>query len=885
MDPNIMKFLEEDEDETMHSRAAVEAFTAELNRDIEGNASTSHQRSDSDSAALSRGSCQTERPILPQWQTSSHNGIGHFQRGQDPIFMEQKEQHLSQLELQQPVSDSDYLKQEDDSSNELNSLPFLYNPSTYACPQLKDNPNSLPVSRPMSMQTSREQTVHIQEPDCEPNPQRESQRHKLRDMSNQQFMEIGSNNQQPVAIELNDQQPWSTGKGNLQTTSIGLNNEQAMVTVKQHTIGMGMSSQQAMISGISNQQSFTSGNQQPGTTLKLNKQVSFGMLLQIIQPQLDKDRAMQVHTLSFRLKKNEISKDGFFRHLRSIVGDQMLRLAAYKLQTQAARNSQTAPCQFQSQHRASARQLQMSSSAQMTTDICNPATDSNKMRSREVENQADSSGERKLPAFAIQELKKQQLIVGNSYSHSSAAKAASSTAKTWLILTQMNSNTTLQQNLVQWPLSTSKEQKIGVSSSVRYIKQELLDQSNEHHHKDQMSFAQIKQGNAAPGNLKDYLSHLESDSHHLRAWYPQISKSQMPSLTSPIGPGNSSKAPMKNPLVDQKKPTEAPDSSSTPSSKKQKVSLAFLDQSIEQLNDVTAISGVNLREEEEHLFSGPKEDSRVSEASRQVVQEEDRLILHKIPLQKKLVEIMAKYGLKSTSNDVERCLSLCVEDRMRGLISNLIRLSKQHIDVEKRHRTIITSDVRQQIMTINGKAREEWEKKQAATEKSQKLNEPERTTGVDGDKEKDESRVRSAKAYKEEDDKMRTTAANDAVRAATGVGDMLSRWQLMIEAKQKQGAIDASYGSQPGKDARKPLPASTRNNSENQEAEKQDHSASFDTPALVRKVGRNQVIVPWVARCITVRDVIAILEKEPQMSKSTLIYQLYEKVSTDAVGE
>lgn len=35
--------------------------------------------------------------------------------------------------------------------------------------------------------------------------------------------------------------------------------------------------------------------------------------------------------------------------------------------------------------------------------------------------------------------------------------------------------------------------------------------------------------------------------------------------------------------------------STASSSKKQKVSGAFLDQSIEQLNDVTAVSGVNLR--------------------------------------------------------------------------------------------------------------------------------------------------------------------------------------------------------------------------------------------------------------------------------------------------
>ncbi|KAK9066044.1 hypothetical protein SSX86_015446 [Deinandra increscens subsp. villosa] len=88
-------------------------------------------------------------------------------------------------------------------------------------------------------------------------------------------------------------------------------------------------------------------------------------------------------------------------------------------------------------------------------------------------------------------------------------------------------------------------------------------------------------------------------------------------------------------------------------SKKQKVSGAFSDQSIEQLNDVT------------------------SEASRK-----------------------------------------CVEERMRGLISNLIRLSKQLFfywaDIQK-----LTSDVRKQIMSMNQKAWEDWEKKQAGADEHQ----------------------------------------------------------------------------------------------------------------------------------------------------------------------
>ncbi|KEH35795.1 transcription initiation factor [Medicago truncatula] len=284
-----------------------------------------------------------------------------------------------------------------------------------------------------------------------------------------------------------------------------------------------------------------------------------------------------------------------------------------------------------------------------------------------------------------------------------------------------------------------------------------------------------------------------------------------------------SKTPLKKPPLGQKKPLEALGSSPPPPSKKQKVS--SLEPSIDQLNDVTAVSGVDLREEEEQLFSGPKDDSRVSEASRRVVQEEEEsLILLKAPLQRKLIEIMTECGLKGMGNDVERCLSLCVEERMRGVISNIIRMSKQRVDIEKtRHRTVVTSDVRQQIMTMNRKAREEWEKKQAETEKLRKLNDVEGSSGVDGDKEKDEGRNKATKVNREVDDKMRTNAANVAARAAVGGDDMLSKWQLMAEqARQKrEGGTDTASGSQQTKDiSRKSSPSSGRSTKDNQERER-----------------------------------------------------------------
>lgn len=52
-------------------------------------------------------------------------------------------------------------------------------------------------------------------------------------------------------------------------------------------------------------------------------------------------------------------------------------------------------------------------------------------------------------------------------------------------------------------------------------------------------------------------------------------------------------------------------------------------------------------------------------------------------------------------------------------------------------------------------------------------------------------------------------------------------------------------------------------------------------------MGKNSALAaqPKIARSITVKDVIAVLEREPQMSKSTLIYRLYERMPNDSMVE
>ncbi|KAJ0913533.1 putative transcription factor Hap3/NF-YB family [Helianthus annuus] len=618
-------------------------------------------------------------------------------------------------------------------------------------------------------------------------------------------------------------------------------------------------------------------SQSPSATARpAGKQVPFALLLPVIEPQLDKDRAMQLQGLYVRLRTNSINKEEFVRHMRSLVGDHMLKMAVYKLQ----------------QGQIPAK----------------PSMDNNAQKQRLLEHQSDShkssnvnpiKQERDQQPFPMQGLGKQHM----PFPQPSFPNYGPPNMNTFKQQQQQQQTHDLQmrQGPVQTPFTDMKRLHGGslahfTSSnsghwqpsmhkdmpSMGYAKQEPLDHMNDQQHKSQLG-----QTESSKDETFEMMSSRPGFSSSMNKSEPmsitaQLERQNMSAGNSSLASGSNAKTPPKKPTVGQKKPLEAPVSSL---SKKQKVSGAFSDQSIEQLNDVTAVSGVNLREEEEQLFSGSKEDSRVSEASRKVVQEEEeRLILQKTPLQKKLSEIMAKCGVKNRSNDVERCLSLCVEERMRGLISNLIRLSKQRVDIEKpRHQTVVTSDVRKQIMSMNQKAREEWEKKQADAEKLQRADEPE------GSGDGEDGRGRSFKVNKEEDDKQRTTAANVAARAAVGGDDMLSKWQLMAEqARQKrEGGPDASQPSAADVGP-KPQSATERNSKDNPDAERMTTLGAITAnPGPVRKITRNQELVKGgsIPRTITVKDVISVLGREIQMSRSTLIYRLYEKVRSDSLSE
>ncbi|XP_042375520.1 transcription initiation factor TFIID subunit 4b-like isoform X3 [Zingiber officinale] len=945
MGPTIMKLLEEDEDESMHSGADVEALLAALNCDIGDDPAVVAPPLDPDASVLMQASSSASEQVIRQWKTPSEVGDDQIGQNEQNQPLQSLEQHSSGGELVQRSSIQPRVEQ-------LNHL------------------------------SKQDQMTFQQEITHSNNCQQQSEANSVKpvdkgpEQSNIPVLDTIADTMLDVA-QLSEKQPQQhiVQQSNSQQTP-NIANAAAQPSERQQHIMQQSNSRQTLTSSQSNMAL---------RTTKTASSIPFHMLIQILEPHLDNDRSMQLHSIFNKLRvynsNNEVSKEDFLRVIRNIVSDQTLRQAAQKaqmqqLQAQASQNTQSNTNLFSLPAQASSQQVSRGGTQQISGAQSFPALHS--LPSQNVIVPASSPGQPHVPALhpntgprevgigsngkgphlvqnysnsmnmssserdglmgSTQSINRQQKLQSsisvsgstNSYnthayprpsmnsstsfranleSHPRPVSHTQGLVSTLIRPTQpMNTmrmpayqqssnseakrpqtdslanHSTSLPNLIAWQMSAKSSSGL---QSTSYVNQEVVDQSSEppkvqFSSSETTSFgtSHFNQGNSAFGSSMVITNQVSGSVPSQADQNTQVTSATVPP------PGSTTKSPLKKPSAGQKKPLDALGSSPLMSSKKQKTAGTSLDQSIEQLNDVTVVSGVNLREEEEQLLSGPKEDSRASEATRRFVQEEeDRLILQKAPLQKKISDIMLKCGLKIIGGDVERCLSMCVEEHLKGLISYLIRLSKQRVDIEKsRHRFVITSDVRRQIFSMNQKAKEEYKTKQVeGTEKHRNVTDMDGNTEVDAEKDKEDGRSKAVKANKEEDDKLRTTAANVAARAAVGGDDMLSKWQLMAErARQKREGFDGASASQLGKSASSKSSLNLGIGSrEIHESEKKD--SSMPTSGGVRRFGRNGTLAhPKIARNISVKDVIAALEKEPQMSKSSLIYRLYEKSSGDS---
>ncbi|TVU50184.1 hypothetical protein EJB05_01546 [Eragrostis curvula] len=649
-----------------------------------------------------------------------------------------------------------------------------------------------------------------------------------------------------------------------------------------------------------------------GQDARKGPSIPFNLLIPILQAHLDRDKDMQLQTVWAKLRRNEVHKDDFLRVIRNIVGDQMLKQAAHKvfmqMQAQEKRNNQANQSQHSLFSQASAQQVPSGGSVQSHDQHVRPPA----LPNQGQKSQVSSSPRAFAPSLGSQAPNNIHYLAHANPNQNPDAKGANP------MLNQAprpNSAGSLQtRNLQQQPMQfqQTSQQLYGASNpsaqahprsitgSIPPRPLSSVPEAQPSMHAHGMVPAKLGTPPAHPTMQHNLVRPMQQKKGvKTNAPAPTVNAkqdSESAGKARVAGTGNSSAKTQGKQATGgakgnkksggQKKALDAAGSAQPPSSKKQKTAGAFQEQSIDQLNDVTAVSGVNLREEEEQLLSAPKEESLATEAARRIAQEEEeKLFLRKGPLLKKLAEITLKYDLKNISGDVDHCLSMCVEERLCRFISTLVRVSKQRIDSEKTgHRLVITSDVGRQILMMNQKAKEEWDKKQAEeADKNKKQTEADGSGGAELEKEKEESRQKNVKPNKEEDDKMRTTAANVAARQAVGGSDMLSKWQLMAEqARQKREGLDVGASSQPGRGPSGTQSMFGKGPGDRQDGLKRSHSAAFGSGGMKRP-GRGGFIGPQ--RTICIKDVINVLEREPQMTKSRLIYRLYERLPGDSTAD
>ncbi|KAJ6344790.1 hypothetical protein OIU76_006337 [Salix suchowensis] len=454
-----MRLLEEDEDETMHSGADVEAFQAALNRDIGGDVYSSQP---SDSVAVP---------------------VNNFQIGQ--------------------------LQGKNDNANNTEEL--------------------------------NAQNVEKQH------------HHQEQHSSVMETKQNGPNAENQQQLGVSPQEP----------THPPLIKKTSQDDIKQEPVEQKMSNQQ------------TAGTDQVGSQ-KNSRQIPFAILLPALKPYLDKDREMQLQTLYNKLRKNEIAKDQFVRLMRNIVGDQVLRLAAARLQSQASTNQSQSQPQAGRQHNVPMPAVQLQTDSSIANSQKSKAVewkpDSPVMQASQSHssNASIANQERERSLISPQGQNKQQHVhfppasfpmygsSGSNYHPYSGTNVSTSgpsvkpqpldpqtrqishhqnmgvtqtggpmhnmisTPKFERLnsaddpgrvqsgsVSQYTNKSALQQNSAPWQAPPNREKSPAPFSSLKYVKPGLLEQAGEQQNKPQLLSPQVlspstvEQGNAISVNLKD----------------------------------------------------------------------------------------------------------------------------------------------------------------------------------------------------------------------------------------------------------------------------------------------------------------------------------------------------------------------------------------------
>ncbi|XP_078155203.1 transcription initiation factor TFIID subunit 4b-like [Carex rostrata] len=404
--------------------------------------------------------------------------------------------------------------------------------------------------------------------------------------------------------------------------------------------------------------------------------IPFHLLMPILRPHLDKDRDMQLQQNFSKLRSGEVSKEDFLKVIRNIVGDKLLRQAAHtvhlqlqpeatkpatSLSTKSSTSTSTgATSNFNPSSARSTNPNQYSLRSQATSQQFYPGGfqaakkvplgQSPSPTQLQIKSKLEPKGQQSIPnrpsmvSPSMQKPTRPLHQHGWHDTHTTIGMFAPSFPRPGNPTPSLRTPTSQSQGRGPGQVSQQNWRNVKTTFGPSYV-------TNKQPETVGVGTLQQKQTmGAGPAPTRDeFLGKLLPQRGHgpgtgitgpacqVLGTGPQMTRAEFNMPRASSGPQyplpGLTKAPSMKPYVGQKKPVEA--YTSPPTSKKQKTGGAFLDQSIEKLNDVAAVSGVNLRvmlqsqiQTNADVGVEPESESTVVRQSQSQLRKESRVWIH-----------------------------------------------------------------------------------------------------------------------------------------------------------------------------------------------------------------------------------------------------------------
>mmetsp|Transcript_494 Transcript_494/g.1048 ORF Transcript_494/g.1048 Transcript_494/m.1048 type:complete len:560 (-) Transcript_494:226-1905(-) len=285
---------------------------------------------------------------------------------------------------------------------------------------------------------------------------------------------------------------------------------------------------------------------------------------------------------------------------------------------------------------------------------------------------------------------------------------------------------------------------------------------------------------------------------------------------------------------------------------------------VEELNDVTAISGINLQNEQEALLAS--KTFLVGQTRGAATVEMSLLNPYFLRTRVHLWQqrFLTKLGQLVTpvpKDEVLKLLEVAVQDRLRGVLIELQKISRQRVDWKKVGIDVLRDtsvDVRRGVRVIE-KREKELEEMREAQERSELLRVAEAEKGSKRAREEPEEgsfRMKVQKVKQQEQDRHATSVAN--ITAMAAIGD--SRWAKWAEMASNE---------------KKAVPAAASNSS-GVAADKKEREDEDKAEAAI-PTASNTMMASGSERQITLQDCVVLLGRDA-FCKREYVVRLHQRM-------